>query len=52
MYPDVHEMYTVEHLIKDPPRRGLNLNNLSTKDIHVHVLQSPKCSFSHILNTF
>ncbi len=39
---------TVEPLIKDPPRRGHNRNNLSTKD----TLQGPKCLFSHIVNKF
>ncbi len=33
----------VELPIKDPPRRGHNRNNLTTKD----TIQSPKCSFSH-----
>ncbi len=39
----------MEPPIKDPPRGGHNRNNLiSTKD----TLQSPKYSFSHIVNTF
>ncbi len=37
-----------EPLIKDPPSRGHNRNNLSIKD----TFKSPKCSFSHIINTF
>ena len=39
---------TVEPLIKDPPRRGHNRNNLSTKD----TLQSPKCLFPILLIHF
>ncbi len=38
----------MEPPIKDPLRRGHNRHNLSTKD----TLQGPKCSFSHIVNTF
>ncbi len=38
----------MEPSIKDPPRRGHNRNNLFTKD----TLQSPICSFSHIVNAF
>ncbi len=35
----------MEPPIKDPSEKKINRNNLSTKD-------TPKCSFSHIVNTF
>ena len=39
---------TVEPPIKDPPSKGHNRNNLSTKD----TFQGPKCCLSYSANTF
>ena len=44
----VHVTNNYNFKYKDPLRRGHNRNNLSIKD----TLQCPKCSFSHIVNTF